>query len=68
LLEKATISNLRLYIQAENLLTFTDYSGLDPEITNMETGEGSGSDLRRGLDAGGWPTTKRFIIGVNFEF
>ena len=68
LLQKATISNLRLYIQAENLLTFTDYSGLDPEITNMETGEGSGSDLRRGLDAGGWPTTKRFIIGVNFEF
>lgn len=68
LLEKATISNLRLYIQAENLLTFTKYSGLDPEITNMETGEGSGSDLRRGLDAGGWPTTMRFLFGVNFEF
>lgn len=68
LLEKATISNLRLYIQAENLLTFTKYSGLDPEITNMETGTGSGSDLRRGLDAGGWPTTMRFLFGVNFEF
>lgn len=68
LLEKATISNLRLYLQAENLLTFTKYSGLDPEITNMETGTGSGSDLRRGLDAGGWPTTMRFLFGVNFEF
>lgn len=68
ILEKATISNLRLYLQAENILTLTNYSGLDPEITNMETGAGSGSDLRRGLDAGGWPTTMRFLFGVNFEF
>lgn len=68
LIKKATISNLRLYIQAENLLTFTKYSGLDPEITNMETGEGNGSDLTRGLDAGGWPTTMRLLFGVNFAF
>lgn len=68
LVRKATISNLRLYLQAENLLTLTKYSGLDPEITNMETGSGSGSDLRRGLDAGGWPTTMRLLFGVNFEF
>lgn len=68
LLEKITIQNLRLYIQAENLLTFTGYNGLDPEITNMETGTGNGADLRRGLDAGGWPTTRRFLFGVNFEF
>ena len=68
ILEKATISNLRLYLQAENILTLTKYSGLDPEITNMETGAGSGADLRRGLDTGGWPTTMRFLFGVNFEF
>ncbi len=68
LLERATISNLRLYIQAENLLTFTKYSGLDPEITNRETGAGSGADLTRGVDGGTWPTTMRFLFGVNFEF
>lgn len=68
MLEKATISNLRLYLQAENVLTITKYNGLDPEIMNMETGAGSGADLRRGLDAGGWPTTMRFMFGVNFEF
>lgn len=67
-LKKATISNLRLYVQAENLLTFTKYTGLDPEITNMETGAGSGSDLTRGVDAGGWPTTMRILFGVNFAF
>lgn len=67
-LKKATISSLRLYVQAENLLTLTKYTGLDPEITNMETDAGSGADLRRGLDAGGWPTTMRILFGVNFAF
>lgn len=68
LLKKATISSLRFYIQGENLLTFTKYTGLDPEITNMETAAGNGADLRRGLDAGGWPTTMRILFGVNFAF
>ncbi len=68
ILKKATISNLRVYVQAENLLTFTKYQGLDPEITNRETGAGSGSDLSRGLDAGSWPTTMRILFGVNFAF
>ena len=69
LLKKATISNLRLYVQAENLLTITNYTGLDPEITNRDTGStGAGTDLTRGVDTGGWPTTMRFLFGVNFEF
>lgn len=68
LLQKATISNLRFYIQAENLITITGYSGLDPEFTNAEVGGGSGSDLGRGIDMGGWPTTLRMSFGVNFAF
>ncbi|HBX46594.1 MAG TPA: SusC/RagA family TonB-linked outer membrane protein [Porphyromonadaceae bacterium] len=68
LVQKATISNLRVYIQAENLLTLTKYTGLDPEITNRDTGAGNRSDLSRGIDGGGWPTTMRLLFGVNFEF
>lgn len=73
LLQKASISNLRLYIQAENLLTLTKYTGLDPEITNMkidgvDIDKDGGADLQRGLDAGGWPTTMRLLFGVNFTF
>lgn len=68
MLQKATISNLRVYLQAENVLTFTKYSGLDPEFTNAEVSAGNGADLRRGLDMGGWPTTMRFLFGVNFSF
>lgn len=67
-LKKATISNLRVYVQAENLLTITGYSGLDPEFTNANVGDGNGADLKRGVDMGGWPTTLRFLFGVNFAF
>ena len=68
IIQKATISNLRVYVQAENLLTFTKYQGLDPEITNRETGTTQGSDISRGIDGGGWPTTMRLLFGVNFAF
>ena len=68
LLKKATISNLRIYAQAENILTFTGYSGLDPEFSNASVGDGNASDRRRGLDMGGWPLTMRFLFGVNFAF
>lgn len=67
-LQKATISNLRLYVQAENLLTISGYNGLDPELTNADVSEDNGSDLRRGIDMGGWPTTLRLLFGVNFAF
>lgn len=68
MLQKATISNLRVYVQAENILTITGYSGLDPEYTNASLNADSGNDLRRGIDMGGWPSTMRFLFGVNFAF
>ena len=68
LLQKSSISNLRIYIQGENIFTLTKYEGLDPETSNAEVGAGSGSDLRKGIDMGGWPTSRNFIFGVNFRF
>ena len=68
LLKKATISNLRLYAQVENLLTFTKYRGLDPEFTNTDVSAGNGADLSRGVDMGAWPSIIRVICGVNFAF
>ena len=75
LLKKAGIQNLRLYLQAENILTITGYTGLDPEFTNAylrqsdSDNDGAGRvDLKRGVDMGGWPTTMRFLLGVNFTF
>ncbi|MBX2923568.1 MAG: TonB-dependent receptor [Chitinophagaceae bacterium] len=53
------ISKLRVYVQGYNLLTFTRYSGLDPEVSN-----GSPRDI--GIDFGGfYPVSRKFIFGVN---
>lgn len=71
-LTKLTIQSLRVYLQAENLFTITGYTGLDPEFTNAYLRQSDDSDnpvdLRKGIDMGGWPTTKRFLFGVNFAF
>ena len=67
-LQKATISNLRVYGQLENALTFTKYTGLNPDFTNRDINEGNGRDLNRGVDSGGWPNVIRFIFGLNFAF
>jgi TonB-linked SusC/RagA family outer membrane protein len=73
LLRKATIKDLRLYLQAENTLMLTKYSGLTPEVTNAEIDSDMNTsnvsnDLRKGIDMGGWPTIMRFLVGVNFTF
>jgi len=56
------ISNLRLYITGQNLLTFTKYRGYDPEVsyrgaTNLELGE----------DYGGYPQARTFMVGVSLN-
>jgi TonB-linked SusC/RagA family outer membrane protein len=68
LLRKATIQSLRLYVQAENTLVLTKYTGLDPELTNTDISEGNEADLRRGLDMGSFPRIMRFLVGLNFTF
>ncbi|MDY4757393.1 MAG: TonB-dependent receptor [Parabacteroides sp.] len=70
-LQKVGIQNIRVYVQAENLLTITGYTGLDPEFTNAYLRQSDTStrvDLQKGVDMGGWPTTMRMLFGVNFVF
>jgi TonB-linked SusC/RagA family outer membrane protein len=63
------LSRLRVYFQAQNLLTFSNYSGLDPDVTisNITEGYASGRDQSLGVDYGRYPWTKSFIFGVNIE-
>jgi hypothetical protein len=68
ILQKATISNLRIYAQVENALTFTKYTGLDPQVMLRENDADNGRDRSRGIDGGGNPNVIRFILGVNFAF
>ena len=55
------IENFRLYAGAQNLFTFTGYSGLDPEI--------SGGDLfAKGYDDGHFPPVRTFTCGLQISF
>jgi hypothetical protein len=49
------IQKLRIFICAQNLLTFTNYSGLDPEVGGW------------GIDCGIYPQPRTWIAGVNIE-
>jgi TonB-linked SusC/RagA family outer membrane protein len=58
LMAKAGIPELglRVYATGENLLTFTGYTGFDPEVGNM------------GLDVGTYPIARTFTFGINLNF
>ncbi|UII26752.1 TonB-dependent receptor [Fulvivirga maritima] len=51
------LSQLRIYATATNLLTFTDYSGFDPEVIS-----------NHGIDMGYYPQARSFIFGLNLKF
>jgi len=55
---------LRLYVQAQNLITFTGYTGLDPEVGNSAGGNGWAS----GIDLGLYPPSRTYLVGANIKF
>lgn len=60
---KAGLESLRIFVQAQNLLTFTEYSGLDPETsTNFSTNTGFGEDFN------GNPQQRVISAGINLGF
>lgn len=64
LLETMKISNFRLYVGGQNLLTFDNYDfGLDPEI-----GATFGNNLENGVDRGRYPIPRTITLGVNVGF
>ncbi|MGN0207140.1 MAG: SusC/RagA family TonB-linked outer membrane protein [Muribaculaceae bacterium] len=60
LTQKVKISRLRMYVMAENLITWTKYWGYDPEI-------GSGS-TSLGVDYGVYPQARTWTVGFNLSF
>lgn len=61
-------TNLRLYVQAQNLFTITNYSGLDPAPSNFSPSGGLNGDLWNGFDLGNYPANKMFMVGLNVGF
>ncbi len=61
---KSPFSQIRLFVQAQNVYTFTDYSGVDPEV-----GSSGGNDSwASGIDVGLYPSSRTFLAGVNVKF
>lgn len=65
LLNKAKIENLRVYVNIQNLYTFTKYTGYDPEV-GASTQDSSG--LTYGLDHGRYPSPAMYSFGLNITF
>lgn len=60
LLKRAGLTSVKIYVSGQNLLTFTDYSGYDPEVSRF------GQDnLSQGTDYGSYPAAKIFLVGLN---
>jgi len=56
--------SVRVYITGQNLLTFTSYSGYDPEVNTF-----AGRDnLSLGIDYGTYPRAKAYLVGLNITF
>ena len=62
--KSSPFSQLRLYVQAQNLYTFTKYTGVDPEV-----GSSGGKDSwARGIDVGLYPSARTFVVGASIKF
>ncbi len=59
-LEKFHVRQCRVYVSALNLLTFTKYTGYEPEVT--------GGVMSQGIDRGVYPQPKTFTVGLNLSF
>ncbi|WP_405606565.1 SusC/RagA family TonB-linked outer membrane protein [Polaribacter sp. Asnod1-A03] len=69
-LEKLGIDRVRLSVSAQNLLTFTNYSGLDPEVNYVGRGgdNNTSSNTAQGFDFGSYPTVKSVSFSLNVKF
>jgi TonB-linked SusC/RagA family outer membrane protein len=59
--EKIKADNLRFYISANNIYTFTKYRGFDPSAS-------SGAPIGSGIDFGFYPVPRTYLLGLNLKF
>jgi len=57
------ISNFRVYASATNLFTITNYTGMDPEVSQY-----SSTYTAPGVDMGVYPVPRQYLLGLNVTF
>ncbi len=66
LLEKIKLTDLRIYVTGQNLLTFTKYDGWDPEVSTDFLA--NGNNIFQGVDFYSAPQAKTITLGVKVGF
>ncbi|MFY0598359.1 MAG: TonB-dependent receptor [Cyclobacteriaceae bacterium] len=72
ILNSLNIKKVRLYWMATNLFTMTNYSGLNPEVSDFgnpnQSNANASIEKNRGVDISTWPVAKQFLFGVDLTF
>jgi len=58
-----SVRTANAYVTAQNLVTITQYSGFNPDVSSLGVG-----NLNRGIDIGAYPLARTFIFGVNVSY
>ena len=66
--KNSVFQQLRLYVQAQNLYTFTGYTGVDPECASDGGKSNNNMNFIRGVDVGLYPTARTYIVGLSLKF
>ncbi|MCF2494868.1 SusC/RagA family TonB-linked outer membrane protein [Dyadobacter chenhuakuii] len=67
LLKRVKIASAQVYLQGQNMFTFTKYTGLDPDI-NLRRSGNNNEDKHMGVDEGAYPVSKSYLVGLRFGF
>ena len=67
MLKKIKLSSMQVYVQGQNLFTFTKYKGLDPDI-NIRNSGADNQDIHMGIDEGAFPVAKSYNVGLRVGF
>ncbi|MEQ9441401.1 MAG: TonB-dependent receptor [Cyclobacteriaceae bacterium] len=70
-LDNIGLSSVRVYLQGQNLLTFTQYSNLDPSLPSISLDDqatGDVADQSTGIDRGTYPSNRIISFGLSASF
>ena len=62
-IEHLYLSNVKLYMNIQNLFTITKYDGYDPEVGSLY-----GDALKNGIDYNRYPSPRIYTFGINVSF
>ena len=67
LVSRIGMQGIRVSVSGQNILTFTNYPGIDPEVS-YKSESALQSNVNRGFDYGGYPNVKSYTMSVNLKF